>query len=139
MKPCELIKEARTWHGTPYQHQGRTRHGVDCVGLAIRVAQDLGLTEFDIREYERTPSNKLMKDLLMQNCILVNGSPLQPAMLLHMAFEKQPRHIAIVTSAEPLRIIHASSEHERVVEHVVDQKWRNRIRGAYMIPGVDYD
>lgn len=42
---AEIVVEARTWVGVRWQHQGRTRHGIDCVGLPAVVAFDLGLID----------------------------------------------------------------------------------------------
>ncbi len=47
----EFVEETRKWLGTKWRHQGRNSKGVDCVGLVIVVAKDLGLIGAD---YENT-------------------------------------------------------------------------------------
>src|SRR4051812_45789055 len=50
-----VIAEARTWDGVRWVHQGRTRHGVDCVGLIVNVCWKLGITDYDFKSYGRVP------------------------------------------------------------------------------------
>ena len=33
IKRREIVAAARDWVGVPYRHQGRTRNGIDCIGL----------------------------------------------------------------------------------------------------------
>lgn len=129
----QVIDTARDYLGVPYQHQGRTRNGLDCIGLAIVVAHDLGLTDFDIDGYGRVPSGKRMSMQLSAECTKLRNGSAKPGDLLHMAYEKQPQHIALVTDKG---IIHADSQ-RGVVEHRLDSAWRARIRGAYRLPGVE--
>ena len=35
IKRREIVDAARNWVGVPYRHQGRTRNGIDCVGLLL--------------------------------------------------------------------------------------------------------
>jgi cell wall-associated NlpC family hydrolase len=51
-----VVKEALTWLGTPYHHQGTLKgKGVDCAFLLIKVFQACGLvpTDIDPRPYPR--------------------------------------------------------------------------------------
>ena len=48
-----LVAQARSYLGVPWRHQGRTRAGIDCAGLVVLVARDLGLTDYDSTAYGR--------------------------------------------------------------------------------------
>ena len=37
----EVVREARTWVGVPFRHQGRSRSGVDCGGIIVVVLREL--------------------------------------------------------------------------------------------------
>jgi len=39
----DVVAQARKYMGVRWAHQGRSPAGMDCAGLVIRVAQDLGL------------------------------------------------------------------------------------------------
>lgn len=49
----DIIQHARDWIGVRWRHQGRSRGGVDCVGLCLCVAGELGLKVGDVRDYPR--------------------------------------------------------------------------------------
>lgn len=139
IKRSDIVNLARTWIHTPYLHQGRTRQGIDCAGLVIRIFQDEGLTDYDVNGYSRTPSDAMMRRVLKDICVEVLFDQLKPTDIMHMSFERQPRHLAIVTMINPIRILHADSEAGEVVEHLLDNKWKTRFRGAYRVPGVEDD
>lgn len=134
VKRAEFVAEARTWIGTPFLHQGRTRHGIDCAGVAIKCAHRLGISTFDIDGYSRVPSNGMMRRLLREHTEEIPLANIDIADLLHMAFATEPQHIVIVSSIDPVMIIHADSVVGRVVEHRLDGDWRSKVRGAYRIP-----
>ena len=49
-----IIQTALDYLDTPYHHQGRVKGvGVDCAGLVICVARDLGLSDYDLDGYSR--------------------------------------------------------------------------------------
>ena len=127
-----MIDAARKYLGVAYSHQGRTRFGLDCIGLVIRVAHDLGLSNYDVRQYSRVPSGKRMQRLLKENCSEIAIKDAKPGDLLHMSLDKQPQHVCILTDKG---MIHADSRHG-VVEHRLDQAWLDKARGAYQLPGV---
>ena len=40
----DVVREAKTWLGTPFHHQGRLKGvGVDCAGVIVCVAKELKL------------------------------------------------------------------------------------------------
>lgn len=50
----QIIAKAREFIGTPYLHQGRVKGaGIDCCGLVIQVAKELGLSDYDLTGYSR--------------------------------------------------------------------------------------
>lgn len=40
-----IVTLARSWLGVPYQYGGTSRHGVDCSGLVLNVAQEAGIKD----------------------------------------------------------------------------------------------
>jgi len=96
---ADVIAEARTWIGTPYKHQHRVKgHGVDCAGLLIGVARELGLVapDFDVNGYERKPDGFS----LLQECDRfmdrIHIWDLQPGNVLVVAFRREPQHLGII-------------------------------------------
>jgi hypothetical protein len=50
-----IVEEAKTWLGVKFKHAGRDRFGVDCVGLVIKVAHALELSQYDTVAYPHQP------------------------------------------------------------------------------------
>jgi cell wall-associated NlpC family hydrolase len=128
----EVVATAREYLGVRWQHQGRTLNGVDCAGLVICVANRLGLSEFDTRNYVRQPDPAEMRKTLEEHMDRVSGE-WQVGDVLWTRVQREPQHLVIVTD---LGIIHASVQHRCVVEHVLDHLWRSRVVAAYSFRGV---
>ena len=128
----DVVEAARAYLGTPYRHQGRTQRGLDCIGLVLRVAHDLQITDYEVSHYGRVPSGRMMQRLIEEHCrkIAINQAVIGD--MLHMAFEDQPQHVALLTDRG---MIHADSR-RGVVEHGIGDQWRMKIRAAYQLPGI---
>ena len=127
----QFLAEARSWIGTPWLHQGRNRYGVDCIGLVLVTAWALGLTDYDVKGYGRVPD----ADFLRAECerLMVRVNEPQPGDVYLMRFKREPQHLAIATGRG---LLHAYAGAGRVVETSLPQQWRERIVGAYSVPGV---
>jgi len=140
----DIVKEARTWVGTPFKLQGRLKQkGCDCLGLIIGVSQALDLknkygtsiTSLDYLEYnlhfdsskleyilERNFYNKPdIKDLAIGDLILFNYDSL--------------RHLAIAADYvhEKFSVIHADIRARAVVEHILDVSLEKRLNRIYKL------
>lgn len=51
----DVVTLAKGWIGVPFRHAGRSRQGVDCIGLVIKVAHEAGISSFDTTDYSRRP------------------------------------------------------------------------------------
>lgn len=141
----EVIAAARGWLGVRWRHQGRSRAGVDCVGLLIVVARqldlmppaDLDAIEGGLAGYSRYPRGGLLNFYCRRHLAPVDEP--QPGDVLLFAIDGQPQHLGLVGEhpAGAQSLIHAYAlGPRRVVETVLDQPWRRRIVGAFALPGV---
>lgn len=98
---ADVVHEARDWIDTPYVHQHRAKgHGVDCAGLVIGVARNLGLVarDFDVNGYAQTPDGESLLrecDLFMDRIAM---QLLRPGNVLVYAFDWRigPQHLGVV-------------------------------------------
>lgn len=133
---AEVIACARLYIGVRYQHQGRNRAGLDCLGLVVRVCHDLGLSSFDSRAYGRLPNGDQMRAALREQCTEVDGEP-RLGLVALMRFATEPQHVGLVGDhVGGVSLIHALAASRKVVEHRIDDAWRGRILGLYALPGV---
>lgn len=138
-----LIEEARALVGVPWRHQGRTRKGVDCIGLVLVAAQNAGLDLAKAarvkapRTYSRNPDPKLYE--LVQQCC-EKSETLAPGYLLFFKFDadKYARHFGIYTDTGT--VIHAESVTRRkVIEHGYRAHWKRWTHSVWRLPGVSYE
>lgn len=132
-----ILRAARACLGTPFRHQGRQIGvGLDCAGLCICVAKEIGHDVSDVEGYGRYPSGGQLMDALSMQPFLrrrANASDRQPGDLLLMRFVSDPQHLAIFAGPT---IIHAYESAGKCCEHVINAPWASRIVAAYAFRGV---
>lgn len=136
----DVVAKAREFVGAPFAHQGRSRGGVDCAGLVICVARELGLSEFDVTGYRRLPGavgNATIEELCSREMRSIPASAARAGDVLLFLIGSRPRHIAIVAEGSngAATIIHAYQPAAKVVEVPLDERWRAAVCGAFEIPG----
>ena len=121
-----VVAAARAWVGTPYHPCADIKGaGVDCGMLIVRVFVDTGLcAPFDPRPYP--PDWHLHRGeerylgFVHANCRERGAAePAQPGDILVFRFGRCHAHGGIVTSADPLTIVHAFSPAGCVLEEEV--------------------
>ncbi len=112
----QFVDVCLSYQGTPFHHQGRTPHvGLDCVGLPICAAREIGIPVIDDITYPHEPSAAHLANMLSEVNDL-KRVPLDDDMLgdlILMRYSRQPTHIAIRTH---LGIVHAYAPMRKVVE-----------------------
>jgi cell wall-associated NlpC family hydrolase len=121
-----VVEVARSWVGVPFQHCGRNRNGVDCVGLILVVARELGISQYETRPYSRQVNSNEMRRELERLCEPI--PELEPGAILFLRIRKHPTHLAIYTGNT---IIHAYEPPKSVVETTYSGYWEERLEGAY--------
>lgn len=136
----DVVRAARALVDTPYRHQGRSKKGMDCAGIVITVGKTLGLLDFDITDYERWPDGKTLRSLCEEYGEERDKRFMRPGYVVLIAFKGQEQHLGIIgdyPQAEgEVSLIHAYAGAGKVVEHRLDDKWRNRVVAAYVYKGV---
>jgi NlpC/P60 family putative phage cell wall peptidase len=129
-----LVDIARGYLGTPFHHQGRLPNvGLDCAGVVVCALKACGIAVTDVHGYGRIPANGLFMAAVNKHCDRVDLAAVQPGDLLMFRFRDAPQHIAIVSSVNPTRIIHAYQEVGKVVENSLDAAWTARLVGCYRL------
>jgi cell wall-associated NlpC family hydrolase len=134
---ADVVRAALSMVGTPYHEQGRVPgEGLDCGGVPICVAHELGLTDFDIRGYGRAPDPERMRGLLAEHMDPVPLPAIAEGDVVAFAYQRgAQQHLGIVTSSDPLRMVHAIQQHGVQQQSIVGA-WRRRLRTAYRFRGL---
>lgn len=142
----EMAQQVRSWIGTPWLHQGRTRAGVDCVGLILAAAAELGVARaagLKIADYGRQANNHRLQDLCDTHLAQRSLQDLRPGLVALMRFDVYPQHVGVLGdyphAAGELSLIHSYQQAGRVVEHRLADVWRARIVAVYAVPELDHE
>jgi hypothetical protein len=117
----DIITEARRWIGTPWRHQGRSRTGVDCVGLVVLVARNLGLEPEDVIGYARRQDGRVLLRHLHKQLEL---KPVTNRNIGNIGVFKEsafPIHVGFLSDREGVpTVIHAHARRRQVIEEALD-------------------
>lgn len=126
--------DARKYLGVPFRHQGRSPTvGLDCVGLAVLCLRDAGLKPADRADYGRDPDGTL--ETALRETLAGPFDDIRAGDIVLVEFAKrEPRHVAVIADSPfGLSMIHADSSRGKVVEHLIDSRWRERIVSAWRL------
>lgn len=140
----QVIDCARGYLGVPWRHQGRSRRGVDCVGLLVLVCRELGISNYDELGYARLAKGRSLISAIEARCQKV-AKPL-PGDVLCFRYDSNPQHVGLCTDHPMgwLGLIHANANagpslalKGRVVECSLSPPWTDRMVAAFRLPGVE--
>ncbi len=124
----QIVTAARRYLGTPFRHCGRNAHGLDCLGLLLVVAHDLGLTEWDITNYSDQVDVVQMRQGVERFCERIPTAAKEPGDVLLFRMRGIPQHLGIATD---IGVIHSHQLAKRVVEHSFDVTWQRRLVAVF--------
>ena len=134
----DIVTEARTWLGVRWRHQGRTRFGIDCVGLIVVVGRELGLLDYDFGGYGRRPDKSFMSHF-ETNGTRVPRADRQAGDVAIFKDQNYPCHVGLFGSkADRLTVIHARAP-KKVVEEYFANELANDLVAVYRFKEVMAD
>lgn len=125
-----IVQTARKYTGVSFQHLGRTTRGLDCVGLIVRVANDLDLSSYDYKAYTQEPNFNQFRKAFREcpDIERIAKKEMRAGDIVLIALPSFPCHAGILTERG---IIHALAARGRVCEHRLSVDWKRRIREVY--------
>ena len=143
---AQIVAEARTWLGTPYQHQGRLK-GVacDCPAPLIGIGRLFGMVapDFDVTNYSRSPDGWSLEAHCDQWMTRIPRERMAPGDAILLRWGGDPQHLGIVGDYVHggLSIIHAFCDANgggKVIETCLNPvAYAHRFVAAYRLPGVE--
>jgi len=134
-----IVDKAREYLDTPFHHLGRQKGvGIDCIGLAICVAQELGLS-WDEEHYDRHPKPGLLLRRLRET---LQEKPLNERLpgdlvVFWIRHTSDDCHCGIVTDRG---FVHTYYDPNRVNSRVTEVElvsfWEERLLACFKYPEV---
>ena len=133
-----VVAEAKSWVGVPFRHQGRSRLGVDCVGVVAMVCQGLKISDYDIRGYDRRPvAAQFLAHFTKGGARRIGVLVAQPGDIMAFRDDEFPCHIGILSMlAGRPSLIHSILTRGEVVEDRIEAALLQRRVAAFVLPGV---
>jgi cell wall-associated NlpC family hydrolase len=137
----EVVDFARSFIGTPYRHQGRSKvFGVDCAGILVLLANKLNIyweSKYSLR-YARNPEFFILQSEMDKYLEEITWKDIRMGDVLLFKITKHPQHVGIVSdyAKNRLGIVHTYESVGKVVEHRLNEMWMGLLIKAYKIPGV---
>lgn len=135
----KIVEEARKWLDVPWKHQGRSRNGIDCVGLLVAVGVELGYftRDYDYTNYPRRSAHSrdfiaIFDDLAAKGVLhkkrVFDFQPGDIALLKEPIF---PCHCGIIGSKYgKTSLIHGHAKRRKVVEDLYYESGWNKLHVA---------
>lgn len=140
---ADIVRVARSYINTPFHHMGRNSGvGLDCAGILVCVARELGLvtSDFDVPAYTPVPDGRSMLEWCEQYMRRVDQATMQPGDAIVLITDVHPQHLAILGNYlhGELSIIHAANTAHppRVIETRLIFSRAQRFVAAYALPGI---
>lgn len=128
----DIVGNVQKYLGIPYLHAGRTRNGLDCLGLAALIYHDFDIPfpDDDGRPYSpewvyEDPERYLRGILRYGKIAPLNQ--LEPLDFLYFRIGKYISHSGV--AVDPTHFIHVM-QNRPVHISPLDEKWRQRLAGA---------
>lgn len=125
MTGADVVAAARRYLGARWTHQGRRDSAMDCAGLVLKVARDVGAFTLEKADYGRHAVDESMLELCRAHFDEVDPAEARPGDVAVMRFQAN-RHIGFFGDypGGHLSLIHAYSRAPRqVVEHLYTEEW----------------
>ena len=132
------MRIARSWIGVPFAHQGRTRRGIDCVGLIVVVADAMGVTGVDIPGYTRRSYGDEFLVPFKRYARHTTFQKIQIGDIVVFHSRVYPCHTGILAknAAGAWTVIHAVANLRKVFETPWAGQWQEAARHIYSFPNV---
>lgn len=135
MTRAEIVAASRSYLDVRYRHQGRTRDGVDCVGLLVAIAHDLGIEIPYSTNYSHKPDLQVFAEGVLLYCDAIPLADKGAGDVVLFRLPEERWHTGILTDQDSL--LHASARDHKVVEHRLAGTIGTHLKKAFRFKGVE--
>lgn len=145
MTGAAIIAQARRYLNVPFAPNGRTKTGLDCGGLLLRVASDLGLPTPAVPNYQPGLAHGCLAIFLEPFCdrmdltaplSIYTGEGVQAGDFIIFSLSRGVQHLGISSGAGSFIHSWDAPSVGRVVETPLDLWWQDRVVSIYRLRGL---
>lgn len=142
MTRAEVVAEARSWLGVSFRPKGRSRRGVDCIGLLVVVGQAFAVAHVDQQHYTDwpDPTRRILTELDRFLERRPSEEDWDGTIGVFTTHQSLPGHVGIFSTRHNApHLIHARMQQRVVLEQVFDNDPRTRstqLVARYGFPGL---
>lgn len=140
----KILKVAKSWLNTKFHYGGRVKinnqnnGGIDCIGLILKIGEEVNSTYngkniimLDQTNYSKFSNNFEMKKFLDKYFIKIKEKDVKIGDIAYINFNNNLEHVAVISD---VGLIHCYVEARKVVEHSLNQYWKDKIKCFYRYP-----
>jgi cell wall-associated NlpC family hydrolase len=138
VKRALIVETARKYLDVKWKHQGRNPEvGVDCAGLVVLVAKEIGLSSYDTVNYQRNAHNDAFVKHFANNMKKKRMLDRKVGDVLLFRDALFSCHSGFVSEKNGVQhIIHAYARYKKVVEEPLTDEWLSKISYCFEFEGV---
>ena len=139
MSADAFVAAARSFVGVPWRHLGRSRTGVDCIGLVLLAARDVDVDLPDPAPYAREPQGTRLLEGILAHAERV--SEILPGDVLMFRLGLYGGHVGIASTHPAWGVpacLHAYAPRRQVVEQPMDAELRAALLGVFRLPSLSF-
>ncbi|WP_342237169.1 hypothetical protein [Inquilinus sp. OTU3971] len=131
----QLVDAARAYLDVKWRHRGRSRFGIDCVGLPLLAARDIGYAIEDVPEYVRGAHGYDVVREIAARTRPASLAELREDLIVLFRDGVYPCHCGIlgVSPQGAWSLVHAYATAGKVVEEPYD-RWAGKATHAFALP-----
>lgn len=125
----KFTKELLKYKNTPFKYFGRSKEGIDCVGLYIKARNDIGLKYYDYKEYSVFPRNNHLEEEVRKTCYQIKKHEMEEGDVILINFKGDtPQHMVLYIGNN--KVISANKVKGKVIIESIE-KYKNNIHSVY--------
>lgn len=133
-----IQEQVRKYLDVKWRHQGRNPDvGIDCAGLVVLVAKDLGLSNYDSTNYHRNPLNDKFIQHFSENMKKKHVAKRQVGDVVLFRDKMFSCHSGFITYKNGVEhVTHAYAKRKCVIEEPVTDEWKKKMTYCFEFYGV---
>ncbi len=129
-----IYNKLSNWINVPFRFKQYSKAGCDCVGLLVGILYEIDENHGFIKDYHLHKQGNYINGKILVEALAKYASELKLSeaqkgdIALFTLARNQTNHLGIISSVDPLYMIHTDRSVKKVVENSIDEYWKDKLR-----------